>query len=147
MTDVIELLLGFIYLCGAHLGILENMFVKENRITDPVGQMSIVIKSQPDAKVCETLIQSARPDLAEVFSVGKGLNHRGLSAVALLHNGRVRTLPRFACIALLPSCSPRPHCWRGLVWRRSRGRNGCDPRLPRPTLVSSRPAPCPAGNH
>ena len=133
MTDVIELLLGFIYLCGAHLGILENMFVKENRITDPVGQMSIVIKSQPD--------------LAEVFSVGKGLNHRGLSAVALLHNGRVRTLPRFACIALLPSCSPRPHCWRGLVWRRSRGRNGCDPRLPRPTLVSSRPAPCPAGNH
>ena len=132
MTDVIELLLGFIYLCGAHLGILENMFVKENRITDPVGQMSIVIKSQPD--------------LAEVFSVGKGLNHRGLSAVALLHNGRVRTLPRFACIALLPSCSPRPHCWRGLVWRRSRGRNGCDPRLPRPTLVSSRPAPCPAGN-
>ena len=133
MTDVIELLLGFIYLCGAHLGILENMFVKENWITDPVGQMSIVIKSQPD--------------LAEVFSVGKGLNHRGLSAVALLHNGRVRTLPRFACIALLPSCSPRPHCWRGLVWRRSRGRNGCDPRLPRPTLVSSRPAPCPAGNH
>ena len=133
MTDVIELLLGFIYLCGAHLGILENMFVKENRITNPVGQMSIVIKSQPD--------------LAEVFSVGKGLNHRGLSAVALLHNGRVRTLPRFACIALLPSCSPRPHCWRGLVWRRSRGRNGCDPRLPRPTLVSSRPAPCPAGNH
>ena len=132
MTDVIELLLGFIYLCGAHLGILENMFVKENWITDPVGQMSIVIKSQPD--------------LAEVFSVGKGLNHRGLSAVALLHNGRVRTLPRFACIALLPSCSPRPHCWRGLVWRRSRGRNGCDPRLPRPTLVSSRPAPCPAGN-
>ena len=133
MTDVIELLLGFIYSCGAHLGILENMFVKENWITDPVGQMSIVIKSQPD--------------LAEVFSVGKGLNHRGLSAVALLHNGRVRTLPRFACIALLPSCSPRPHCWRGLVWRRSRGRNGCDPRLPRPTLVSSRPAPCPAGNH
>ena len=80
------------------------MLVKEDGVATPVGQMPRLVEGEPERVFLKLLVYTDldRPDLAEVFCVGKRLHHRRFpaTAVTLLHDGRVRTLPRFALTRL-----------------------------------------------